>query len=991
MSSFFSNLRDRASSISQLFDNNDPSKNKHQVPKLTKDESFLQRYCKLPETEEIVERINVEILIMPEVEDLSHSHRTNIVYQGKLYITNGYLIFDDDLLPTSKPSSKHTYIAHLSSIRKVERTPLSSSASGNSASSSFAISLHTTNNLKLIVKFLSLRSRAEQFCHRLKGQLRDTIANVSRDQSTAYLSTLYSEFLIRKNSPDTPEDEKKKITVPPGGLGLIFKFPGDAVKSKDKSKLKLWYDYFLNNGRNLSLSQTPMFHKLIRVGIPNRLRGELWLYSSGGMFVQYSNPDQYKILLSVHDQQLELNPETKTQAIDEIEKDLNRSLPEYSAYQSQEGISRLRNVLTAYSLHDPETGYCQAMNIITAALLIFQSEEQAFYTLSQLVNKYVPGYYAPSMYGTLLDQRVFESLVAKTMPVLWEHIVKFDVQLSVVSLPWFLSLFLNSMPLVYAFRVMDLFFVYGVRVLFQIGLAVLRINGEELLECVDVDDGLFISLLKRYFATLDEPVNPMAHDPKARSLTKFQQLLVVAFREFINVDDAMISKERDKYRHEVMTNVESFIKKSQLRNLPRVRNLNQEQVGKIYDLFYETIAEDKTDVKSSGVSAGTTGTMDFATFKNLLSKIFTWCSYDSIGQDEQFLEAIFQSWDTTNSKNLTLSDLVTGLDTLYTTNLMDGITTFFQLFDHNNTGEVDKETILQISEALLYLTKQYQDGILLDQITQSKIEKAVAGEVWKSLQKDESNINLPDKFEIDQEQFQQEQRERYLTSASDFISRCFEYATQSTTTTESSATDNIIDIDDKNISSNRALDPKNNLSLNLATFRMVILADETLELFFDHGFRSMIKFDDITISDSRRPSTFFNSGNSNRGVKDMFEGWLADAGRVADQVRRLRMESQSHPEGPPDHTAQPHVGDVEDDDDDDDILVNESGTGVEAESVLNLMSDNEHGSLMDQMDLLTVKDPNTTSSSVTSTSESPSNVSAGNGISHQDRDLIDFD
>ncbi|KAH3672021.1 hypothetical protein OGAPHI_000004, partial [Ogataea philodendri] len=92
--------------------------------------------------------------------------------------------------------------------------------------------------------------------------------------------------------------------------------------------------------------------------------------------------------------------------------------------------------------------------------------------------------------------------------------------------------------------------------------------------------------LKRYFATLDEPVNPMAHDPKARSLTKFQQLLVVAFREFINVDDAMISKERDKYRHEVMTNVESFIKKSQLRNLPRVRNLNQEQVGKIYDLFY---------------------------------------------------------------------------------------------------------------------------------------------------------------------------------------------------------------------------------------------------------------------------------------------------------------------------------------------------------------------------------------------------------------------
>jgi hypothetical protein len=33
------------------------------------------------------------------------------------------------------------------------------------------------------------------------------------------------------------------------------------------------------------------------------------------------------------------------------------------------------------------------------------------------------------------------------MPVLWDHLTKSDVQLSVVSLPWFLSLYINSMPL----------------------------------------------------------------------------------------------------------------------------------------------------------------------------------------------------------------------------------------------------------------------------------------------------------------------------------------------------------------------------------------------------------------------------------------------------------------------------------------------------------------------------------------------------------------
>lgn len=194
------------------------------------------------------------------------------------------------------------------------------------------------------------------------------------------------------------------------------------------------------------------------------------------------------------------------------------------------------------------------------------------------------------MYGTLLDQRVFESLVEKTMPVLWEHLVRSDVQLSVVSLPWFLSLYINSMPLVFAFRVLDVFFLEGSKVLFQIGLAILRINGEELLDASD--DGTFISVLKSYFSRLDESAHPRSEDPKLRAVTRFQELMVVAFKEFAGITQNTISEQRAKHKNAVLDNIESFAKRTSIRNLgPESKKLSLNDLGFLYDRFYGVLYE----------------------------------------------------------------------------------------------------------------------------------------------------------------------------------------------------------------------------------------------------------------------------------------------------------------------------------------------------------------------------------------------------------------
>jgi hypothetical protein len=117
------------------------------------------------------------------------------------------------------------------------------------------------------------------------------------------------------------------------------------------------------NGRNVTLIRQPTFHKLIRVGLPNRLRGEIWELTSGSLFIRLQKPKLFTDTLAKFSGRESL-------AIDEIEKDLNRSLPEYPGFQSEEGIGRLRRVLTAYSWTNEEVGYCQAMNIVVAALLM---------------------------------------------------------------------------------------------------------------------------------------------------------------------------------------------------------------------------------------------------------------------------------------------------------------------------------------------------------------------------------------------------------------------------------------------------------------------------------------------------------------------------------------------------------------------------------------------------------------------------------------------
>uniref|UniRef100_A0A8D2L6B3 TBC1 domain family member 8B n=1 Tax=Varanus komodoensis TaxID=61221 RepID=A0A8D2L6B3_VARKO len=276
-----------------------------------------------------------------------------------------------------------------------------------------------------------------------------------------------------------------------------------------------WNILFVECGRGLSMFRMRKTRDLIVRGIPELLRGELWLLFSGAVNDMATNPGYYTELV-------EKSLGTCTLATDEIERDLRRSLPEHPAFQSDTGISALRRVLTAYAYRNPKIGYCQAMNILTSVLLLYAKEEEAFWLLVAVCERMLPDYFNRRIIGALVDQAVFEDLIREHLPQLTEHMTDMTF-FSSVSLSWFLTLFISVLPIESAVNVVDCFFYDGIKAILQLGLAVLDYNMDKLLTCKD--DAEAVTVLNRFFDSVtnkDSPLPPMVQQASGMTEPKSQ-------------------------------------------------------------------------------------------------------------------------------------------------------------------------------------------------------------------------------------------------------------------------------------------------------------------------------------------------------------------------------------------------------------------------------------------------------------------------------------
>ena len=123
------------------------------------------------------------------------------------------------------------------------------------------------------------------------------------------------------------------------------------------------------------------------------------------------------------------------------------------------------------------------MGMIAATFLLIMEEEDSFWTMASVVEELLPAcYFSPSLVGVHADQLVLRGLIAnvlsKTDALLTEH----DIELSLISLNWFLTLFASVIHIKLLVRLWDLIFFDGSKVLFQIALGMLKLYEDDLLK-----------------------------------------------------------------------------------------------------------------------------------------------------------------------------------------------------------------------------------------------------------------------------------------------------------------------------------------------------------------------------------------------------------------------------------------------------------------------------------------------------------------------------
>eukprot|EP01102_Stenamoeba_stenopodia_P022939 TRINITY_DN9749_c0_g1_i1.p1 TRINITY_DN9749_c0_g1~~TRINITY_DN9749_c0_g1_i1.p1 ORF type:complete len:426 (+),score=76.12 TRINITY_DN9749_c0_g1_i1:330-1607(+) len=214
--------------------------------------------------------------------------------------------------------------------------------------------------------------------------------------------------------------------------------------------------------------------RMLRKGIPDKYRGIIWKKLSKTDDLKRDHPGLYNQLLT-HSSQYEK----------QILLDIVRTFPKHVFFQAKKGMGQtsLLNCLKAFSVYDPSVGYCQGMGFIAAVLLLYMTEEDAFWLLGRLCSDYnMKGLFEPGF--PLLHKcfQVLEQLMELFLPRLAAHFANESIVTSTYATSWFSTLFTYTLDFSLVLRIWDMVLAEGLRTVYRIALGLLKLLQPELLK-----------------------------------------------------------------------------------------------------------------------------------------------------------------------------------------------------------------------------------------------------------------------------------------------------------------------------------------------------------------------------------------------------------------------------------------------------------------------------------------------------------------------------
>lgn len=231
---------------------------------------------RLPDSQAPLQEITAELSLGPlqgpkssaqASKDKNGSRDRETTYLGKLHLSQSYLCFSTQATSFQQTASLaassaftgqtqgagpagNGFTLPLCAIRRVERL--------QTPNNLFALAITTWNGFtalsgkqgkssdaqRVTVQLAASRQASERFCDGLKRGLREGVKEV--ENYKAVIGECYSEYLLSGSNRAEREAALSSNGVgepPDAGLGMVFRYPGDAKKMREQSKMRLWREY----------------------------------------------------------------------------------------------------------------------------------------------------------------------------------------------------------------------------------------------------------------------------------------------------------------------------------------------------------------------------------------------------------------------------------------------------------------------------------------------------------------------------------------------------------------------------------------------------------------------------------------------------------------------------------------------------------------------------------------------------------------------------